>query len=101
MSDDESMTAIASLAGCMLELEKRAAQEYQPIVDEILRTGSRDRRHIEHTLDGLVDFCGHEPIVQMYRRLCRHYWDIDQAAAVDYVNAYRGRWDRDETGGRS
>lgn len=52
--------------------------------------------NFEHTLDGLPDSCGHEPVVLMYRKLCRHDWGIDPAAAVDYVNAYRERWDSDE-----
>jgi hypothetical protein len=49
-------------------------------------------------LDGLlkVDFCGHEPVVQMYKNLCRHYWDIDPAATADYINAYREYWDSGE-----
>jgi hypothetical protein len=44
----------------MRELEQRAALQYRPVVDDILRTGSRDAHHIEHTLDGMLDFCGHE-----------------------------------------
>jgi hypothetical protein len=66
-----------------------------------LRSRSRDTRHIEHTLDGLLDFGGHEPVLQMYKQLCRHYWDIDPAATADYVNAYRQYWDSDEPGGRA
>ena len=67
---------------------------------DILRTGSRDARHIECTLDGLLDFCGHEPVLEIYKQLCRHYWAIDPAAAADYIHAYRERWDGDEQGGQ-
>lgn len=35
----------------------------------------------------------------MYKKLCRHYWDIDPAATAYYVNAYREYWDGDEPGG--
>lgn len=34
----------------------------------------------------------------MYKKLCRHYWDIDPAATADYVNAYREYWDSGEPG---
>ena len=100
MSDYDDMQAIRTLAGSMRDLQGQAAQQYLPIVDDILRTCSRDTRHIEHTLDGLLDFCGHEPVLQLYKKLCRHYWDIDPAAAADYINAYREYWDSDEPGGQ-
>jgi len=101
MSDDDAMQAISILAGSMRELQQRAAQLYLPVVDDILRTRSRDAQHIEHTLDRLLDFCGHEPVLRMYKKLCRHYWDIDPAAAAYYVNAYREYWDSDEPGGQA
>ena len=95
MSDYDDMQAIRTLAGSMRDLQGQAAQQYLPIVDDILRTRSRDTQHIEHTLDGLLDFCGHEPVLQLYKKLCRHYWDIDPAATADYINAYREFWDSD------
>jgi hypothetical protein len=100
MSDDDLQT-IRTLAGSMRDLQRQAAQAYLPVVDDILRTRSRDTEHIEHTLDGLLDFCGHEPILQLYKKLCRHYWDIDPTATADYVNAYREYWDSDEPGGQA
>ena len=96
----DAMQAIRTLANSMRDLQRQAAQQYLPVVDDILRTRSRDTQHIEHTLDGLLDFCGHEPVLRMYKNLCRHYWDIDPAAAAHYVNAYREYWDSDEPGGQ-
>lgn len=92
--------AIISLARDLRELQQQAAQQYEPVVDDILRTRSRDIRHIEHVLDGLLDFCGHEPVLEMYKKLCRHYWEIDPAATASYINAYREYWDSDEPGGQ-
>jgi (2Fe-2S) ferredoxin len=61
------------------------------VVDQILRTGSRDAAHIERILDGLLDFCGHEPVLVLFRHLCRHYWTIDPAAAAEYIRGHRER----------
>ena len=94
--DDKLAEGLLDLVRGMQDIEQRAAQQYRPLVDNILRTGSRDAEQIEHTLDRLLDFCGHEPVVLMYRQLCRHYWQIDQAATAYYINAYRERWDSDE-----
>lgn len=98
MSGTEDMQAILKLADTMRELQRQAAQQFQPVVDDILRTRSRDTQHIEHTLDRLLSFCGDEAVLRMYKNLCRHYWDIDPAATAYHVNAYREYWDSDEQG---
>ena len=79
-------------------LGRRAVREYRPVVDDILRSGSRDAARIEHALDGMLDFCDHAPMLELYKALCRHYWEIDPEAAVSYVQAYRERWDSDKQG---
>ena len=100
MSDwDAPCESIGFIAGRIQDLQRQAAQQYKPLVDDILHSRSRDAKRIEHTLDGLLDFCGHEPVVQMYKQLCRHYWDIDPAATACYVNAYRRYWDSESDGG--
>lgn len=98
MSDTDHMQAIRKLVASLQALQRQAAPQYQPVVDDILRTRSRDTQHIEHTLDRLLDFCGDESVLQMYKKFCRHYWDIDPAATADYVNAYREYWDSGEPG---
>ena len=101
MSDDDAMQAICTLAASMRDLQRQAAQQYLPVVDEILRTRSGDLRLIEHTLGGLLDFCGYEPVLRMYKKRFRYYWDIDPAATAYYINAYREYWDSDEPGGEA
>ena len=102
MSDfDDVAGGLDALIGQLQQLQLQAAQQYQPEVDALVRSGSRDVQQIEHTLDGMLDFWGHGPVLEMYRRLCRHYWDIDPAATADYVKAYRGRWDSQEEGGQA
>ena len=97
---DATSKAIISLARDLRDLQQQATQQYKPVVDGILLTRSRDIQHIEHTLDRLLDFCGHEPVLEMYKQLCRHYWNIDPAATAYYINAYREYWDSDEQGGQ-
>lgn len=65
--------SIANLASSIHALNQQAVREYGLIVEGILCSRSQDKRHIEHALDGLLDFCGYEPALQLYRRLCRHY----------------------------
>ena len=93
---DALLESISEWARTLEGLNRQAVREYTPVVDEILRARSRDTRHIEHTLDGLLSFCGYEPAVLLYRRLCRYYFDIDPAATVFYINTYREFWDSEE-----
>jgi len=87
---------IADLAASFHSVNQQAVREYTPLVEAILHSRSHDKCHIEHTLDGLLDFCGYEPALQLYRRLCRHYWNIDPTATAFYVEAYRKTWDAEE-----
>lgn len=90
---DTSHQALMGLARELRDLKGRAVQQYQPVVNDILRTGCRDASYIERTLDGLLDFCDHEPVLEMFKALCRHYWAIDAVAAAEYVRIYREMWD--------
>ena len=91
-NDPEHLRLLSKLCDAVAPIEqihRDAVRAYTPVVEIILRSGSRDVGQIEHTLDRLLDFCGHAPALLLYRRLCRHYFGIDPAATVDYVNAYR------------
>jgi hypothetical protein len=97
MSDYPALLeSVSQLAEAIQDLNRRAVLEYTPVVETILRTRSRDTRHIEHTLDGLLGFCGYEPALLLYRKLCRYYFVLEPAAAVDYVNSYREMWEDED-----
>lgn len=87
------MQSIGELAQAARHLARQAVQEYAPIVEAILYSGCRDTRHIEQVLDGLLDFCFDPNVLLIYKKLCRHYYDIDPTATVSYVHAYREMWD--------
>lgn len=90
---DDLLNSLKTLGDRLAEINQEAVSQYTPLVENILSSGSRDVGAIEQALDGLLDFCGSDPALQLYRRLCRHYFSIDPAAAVHYVYAYREMWD--------
>ena len=93
MTDDADLRQeFAAYAGQVGDLHERALAAYSPVVGDILHSGSRDACRIERTLDGLLDFCGSEAVLQLFGRLCRHYHGINPAAAVSYVHAYRSMY---------
>ncbi|WP_169973975.1 hypothetical protein [Tautonia rosea] len=94
--DESAQGTIAELAGRIDSLNRQAVAKYTPVVEDILRSGCRDVAHIERTLDGLLDFCGYPPVVELYRSLCRYYWAIDPEATGRYVRFFREMWDSEE-----
>ena len=97
MSNDIDLSAsFRGLAEELQAVNQRAVREYGPIVEHLVRTGSRDSQEIEHTLDGLLGFCGDASALALYKTLCRHYWPIDPAATAFYVHAYREMWESED-----
>jgi len=76
-------------------LTQQAYEQYRPIVNSIIAAKNKDVNQICHTLDGILDFCYDDQMLLLYRQLCRYLFDIDQQAAVDYVNYYREMWDEE------
>jgi len=97
---DALFQSVSTIAKEMQGLQTLAVTQYTPVVEAIIVSRSRDVRHIEHTLDGLLDFACHPAGHQLFKTLCRHYYHIDPSATVDYINAYREMWDAKETEGQ-
>jgi hypothetical protein len=91
--EEELFEDIMGLVESVIDPARRAVAEYAPVVDSIVRSRSTDVPHIERTLDGLLDFCFDADALLLYKKLCRHYYDIDPAATAFYVQSYRKLWD--------
>lgn len=90
---DSGFEAILSLAASLRDLQQQMARHYAPIVRRLVDRRSRDANEIEHTLDRLLDCAGTPAGLALFKSLCRHYYDLDPAAAAEYVMAYREWYD--------
>lgn len=97
---DDLVNRIGGLAMVIQELAREAAHQYSAEVEAILKVQSRDPRRIERCLDGMLDFGFDDGVLVLYKKLCRHYYNIDPEAAVSYVHAYREMWDEQKPGKR-
>ena len=77
-------------------LHQQAVETHALTVREILRSGSRDARLIEHTLDHLLDHACIPQGLALFKALCRHYWKLNPQATASYISAYREMWDSDD-----
>ncbi len=86
---------VSALAGQMQDLTRQAHTGYAAEVDATISARSRDARHIERLLDGILDFGFDGAMTQLFKRLCRYYYTLDPAATASYVHSYRDMWDSD------
>lgn len=93
MIHEDFIKSITELAKSQETFGKQAFDAYKEPVEHILRTNSKDTEAIERLLEGMLEFCFNDKILLLYRKLCRHFFDIDPQATVYYVYAYRDRWD--------
>lgn len=94
---DDLLGNVKALAEQIRELQELGVAQYTPVVKDIIASCSRDTRHIEHTLDRLLDFACTSSGLALFKSLCRYYFTIDPAATADYINFYRKMWDSEET----
>lgn len=87
---------ISSFVKDLRKLSKRAVIEYQREFDAIVDSNCREKRRIERILDGMLDFCFDKDMLELYRKLCKYYYAIDQTAAAEYVFLYRNTYDSDK-----
>ena len=93
---DTLLKDINALAKQMQGLARQAQVEYSREVDAVILGRSRDPRRIEHLLDGILDFCFDPEMLQLYKKLCRHYFAINPSATAEYIHAYREMWDSEQ-----
>lgn len=73
-------------------LNDMAVREYTPLVDDIcIRIAQRNE--VERLLDYLFDFAGNDQVLLLYRRVCRHYYQIYPESIAYYIMEYRKEYD--------
>ena len=77
------------------KLARQALPEYSVLVEKIIVSKTTDQNRIEHTLDGILDFCFDADVLLLFKKLCRYYFTINPQATAFYINHYREMWDSD------
>ena len=82
------MLNTSELAQQIMSLHQRAYGEYLPLVEDICaRQASEDE--VELLLDYLLDFCGEKHCLELFKKVCRHYYPIHPRAIAFEINSYR------------
>ena len=88
----DSVDMMKEIALQIKKLNEIAYNQYKPIVSDLCsRVASLDE--VEHTLDRMLDFCGDDAFLELFKDVCRHYFDIYPEMIAYHVNSYREIWD--------
>ena len=90
---DPGFDGIRTLAASLQELHRQMVKSYEPIVQSIIQSRSRDVQEIEQALDRLLDCACIPEGLHLFKAFCRYYYNINPAATASYVHAYREMWD--------
>lgn len=93
MDNSKLLNDIEPIVEELKALSKNNLGIFTSIVDDIILSNSKDEKHIELTLDGLLDFCYDDENLLLYKKLCRYYLTINQKATEEYINFYREMYD--------
>ena len=87
------------LAKRIVDLQKEAVKQTlaycKPEAENIIITHSKDIDRIEHTLDALCEVAFDKEVLEIFKKLCRYYYNIDPLATAEHVNFYREMGDND------
>jgi hypothetical protein len=94
--DDSGFASKVEMAKAAEQLTLRAIGIYSVEVENIIESNTKNQQTIERCLDGILDFCYDKKMLLLYKKLCKYYVTINEAAVIDYINIYRELWDNEE-----
>ena len=98
----ERMDKLVEQIGELIALQEKSARiieaEYAEEVAAIIRQKSKDKQRIEKALDVLLDYSYDSVILEIFRKLCKYYYNIDPQSTCFYIQGYRELWDNEGNG---
>ena len=89
---DNVVDTVKELALQFKKINEIAYNQYKPIVSDLCsRVAPLDE--VEHTLDRMLDFCGDDVFLELFKDVCRHYFNIYPEMIAFQINSYREIWD--------
>ena len=76
----------------MERIHDDAVIAYTPLVDELCNRRATENE-VERILDWLLMYAGDERMLQLYKKVCRTYWEIYPESIAFYIMEYRKKYD--------
>jgi hypothetical protein len=95
MVDDENSKFeedIRTFAEQIKALNNQAYMYYKPIAEELCK-GRASESEVENVLDWMVEFCCSDEMLNLFKRICRCYYERYPEMIAFEINGYREMWD--------
>lgn len=89
---DDLVEHLKPLVEHMKYIHDMAVVAYTPLVDDICSRNAT-RNEVELMLDWLLMYAGDDRMLQLYKRVCRAYWQVYPDSIAFYIMEYRKEYD--------
>ena len=83
---------LSKLAVQIDRINELAYIQYKPIAHDLCGRVATINE-VEQALDRMLDFCGCDKILNLFKKICKHYYEIYPEMIAYEINAYREFWD--------
>ena len=83
---------LSKLAGQIENINQRAYIYYRPIAYDLCGRVATIGE-VEQTLEKMLDFCGCDAVLKLFKNICRHYYEIYPEMIACQIHSYREFWD--------
>lgn len=92
MAEDNPIDVMKEMISQLKRINEDAYKQYKPVVSDLCsRTAPLDE--VAHVLDRMLDFCGDDAFLGLFREVCRHYFKVYPEMIAYQINSYREIWD--------
>jgi hypothetical protein len=97
-NEEDFKNGFLEMAKALSELQDRAVEAYQPLVDDICNRKAKEDE-VEHLLTWMFDFVENEQMLLLFKKVCRAYFYTYPETVAFYILEYRKRYDRESLKG--
>lgn len=73
-------------------INERAYIQYKPIAYDLCSRVA-PISEVEYTLDRMIDFCGCDGVLALFKKICKYYYEIYPEMIAYEIDSYREFWD--------
>ena len=89
---DNAIDTIKEMALQLKKINEVAYDQYMPIAFDLC-SRIATLSEVEYTLDRMLDYCGDDAVLGLFKDVCRHYFNIYPEMIAYQINSYRETWD--------
>lgn len=94
--DQQMLKEITDLVTLFEEQKKQIYKHYANVIDLVVAGKITKENEIERIMDGLLDFGDDEDFLILYKKLCRHVYNIYPQMVGEHIALFRMQFEEKE-----